>query len=223
MTKLTILCITNGEPHAGEYIARMYAVAKRIGAQLYLGLDRGVAQAADYPCDESIWVTCHGLQEEVADFCVSQCPPGWVLRLDDDEVISPALEAWLGYERYLHERSGLYAFPRVYQWGDETHIICNDGIYPDLQTRLGLRDMMFGYNHIHAGNPRGTGAVVKCAIEHHKLLVKDLPARMAIAKRYEAIRPGAGLSEVYGRYNTPELFYDPIQTREYTTGDMSND
>lgn len=221
--RLTILCITNGEPHAGEYIARMYAVAQRIGAKLYLGLDGERAQKADFQCDESIFVSCHGLQEDVADFCVSQCPPGWVLRLDDDEVISAALEAWLRYEGYLRERSSIYAFPRVYMWGDENTILWNDGIYPDLQTRLGLREAMYGYNHIHAGNPRGTGTVIKRAIEHHKLLVKDFEARMKIAHHYESIRPGAGLSEIYGRYNTPELFYDPIQTRPYKSGDMTND
>jgi len=217
--ELTILCITNGREFAGRFIQRMFDTANRIQARLILGLDGEKAQAAGYPCHASMNLQAVSLQEDVADEAVKACPDGWILRIDDDEVISPALEKWLKEDGYLTAKQALYAFPRVYMWGDEKHILVNDGMWPDLQTRLGWKPYMLGYSYVHAGNPNGTGAIVPYAIEHHKLLVLSHEERKEISYRYENLRPGAGTLPQYARYNLPEMFYEVFETKEYTDGD----
>lgn len=220
---LSILCVTNGDKHVGAFVERMPQLAKRLNAELVLGLDGPTAQSADYRklADVAVDLPAHDvpLQEQVIDVAVGACNGEFILRLDDDEAVSESLEKWLLEGRYKAGR--LFAFPRVYMWGDESHVLSNEGIYPDLQTRLGLKALMFGVNAIHAGNPNGTGTVIPYALEHHKLLVKTYEQRRAIADRYEAIRAGAGYSFTYGRYNTPEDSYQVLETKPYSDGDYS--
>lgn len=221
---LSILCVTNGEQHAGLFVLRMKRLAQILQAELVLGLDSDAARQANWRvlADKAIMdLPPHDvqLQECVSDMCVHECSGDYVLRLDDDEVVSPALEKWL-YEKG-YEAGDLFTFPRVYMYPDDEHILCNEGIYPDLQTRLGLKRKMLGVNFIHAGNPNGCGRVKPYAIEHHKLLVKSFEQRKAIADRYEAIRKGAGTLPDYARYNLPEVIYGELQYKEYQDGDYS--
>lgn len=219
---LSILCVTNGEPHAAQFLMRMQRLASVLGCEFVIGID---GPARDSQLGEfgtrSIKLPDHTvpLQEMVSDIAVNECKGRYVLRLDDDEAVSPALEKWLLKKGY--EGGSLFAFPRVYLYPDAGHVLANDGIYPDLQTRLGLRENMFGVDHIHAGNRHGTGAVIPYAIEHHSLIVKSHEQRLAIADRYEAIRPGAGKSNTYGRYLIPEDIYGELVTKEYADGDYS--
>jgi hypothetical protein len=221
MMTLSILCVTVGEPWAGKYITRMFDLANRLGVELVLGLDKEAAQAAGYPCHRSVNLNSRLIQEEIMDQAVDACPDGYILRLDSDEVVSPALEKWLASGKYAEIGARVYAFPRVYMWGDERHILTNDGIWPDLQTRLGRKECMYGVNQIHAGNRHGTGQVIPYALEHHNLLVKDRPMREAIAHKYESVRAGAGTRPEYARYNLPEHFYPHLTVKEYGEGDYS--
>lgn len=220
---LSIVCVTNGESHVGSYVKRMRQLADNLKAEFVLGLDGQTAQTSklrEY-ADTAIDLPAHDvpLQEKVLDLAIEQCKGAYVLRLDDDEVVSQALEMWLAKKEY--ENGKLFAFPRVYMFNDESHVLANEGIWPDLQTRLGLKPLMFGVNGIHAGNPNGTGAVIPYALEHHKLLVKSYEQRKEIADRYEAIRPGAGYSDTYARYNTPEDIYSELVIKPYTDGNYS--
>ena len=220
---LSILCITNAEPHATKYIALMSQLAERLSAEFVLGLDGKRAQRSDLCqlADTAIRLKPHDvpLQECVMDDAVTACTGAYILRLDDDEVVSPALEKWLAAKEY--EKANLYSFPRVYMHPDEKHILCNDHIYPDLQTRLGKKELMYGVTFIHAGNPNGPGTIAPYAIEHHKLLCRSYVDRQAIATRYEAIRQGAGSLPEYARYNLPEMIYNRLEVKEYTDGDYS--
>ena len=219
--KLSILCVTNNEYAGTEaFIRDMMTAADMLRAEFVLGLDREKAQTAAFRqcADVVIDLTANTLQEDVLDQAIKACSGDWVLRLDDDETISMALFQWLQSDGYIQAGSQLYAFPRVYFYPDVHHFLVNDGVYPDLQTRLGKRDLMTGYNYIHAGNPHGTGTVAPYAIEHHKLLVRTREEREAIAARYESIRPGAGSRPEYARYNLPELFYPELKAKEYTSG-----
>lgn len=218
---LQMLCITNGEPHAKAFIERMFRQCNRLGIELVLGLDREIAQAAGYPCHKSINLQAVNLQEDVSNQAVEFCDADWLLRVDDDEVISPALERWIANGAYREFNSQVYAFPRVYMWPDEQHILVNPDMWPDLQTRLGRRKCMLGVNYIHAGNRFGTGLVIPYAIEHHKLIVKSYEQRLEIARRYEEIRRGAGSLPHYGRYNLPEHYYPQLEYKPYGDGDYS--
>jgi hypothetical protein len=221
---LSILCVTNNQhPQVTWFICQMHRVATLLGAELVLGLDRKDAQRAGFRtlANVALDLQADQLQEDVMDQAVQACHGDYVLRVDDDEVISPALVKWLQAEIYQLINNKVYAFPRVYLWPDAQHLLTNPGMYPDLQTRLGKRACMLGVNYVHAGNPHGTGQIVPYAIEHHNLLVKSREQREAILARYEALRPGAGSLPHYARYNVPELFYPVLESKEYKDGDYS--
>ena len=221
---LSILCVTNNE-YAGtdRFIEHFRELADDIDAELVLGLDREKAQAAPFRklADTFVDLKASTVVEDVMNEAVQHCSGEYILRLDDDETVSPALRMWLKNKVYLDSFGRLFAFPRVYFYGDEKHVIVNQGIYPDLQTRLGLKPLMFGLNYVHAGNPNGTGVVVPYAIEHHKLLVRSLEDRQSIAARYETAKSGAGTNPVWSRYNLPEFVYPELITKEYGNGDYS--
>lgn len=222
---LSILCITNNEYRRTEwFIHEMRRSADALCAEFVLGLDREKAQLSDLRkyADKPLDLTANTLQEDVMDAAVSACSGDWILRLDDDETLSPALFDWLKAGWYARSFYNLYAFPRIYLYGDTRHYLANDGMYPDLQTRLGRKQLMYGVTYIHAGNPNGTGAIAPYAIEHHKLICRSYEERKAIANRYEAIRKGAGSLPEYARYNLPENFYDSMEIKDYANrGDFS--
>lgn len=225
MTALSILCVTNNEhAHVTRFILHMHRLATVLGAELVLGLDREAAQRADFRrlASTAVDVRANALQEDVLDECLAACRGEWVLRLDDDETVSNALANWLANRGHVQAQARLYAFPRVYLIQDEGHILVNEGMWPDLQTRLGRKELMGGYRHVHAGNPHGTGRVVPYALEHHKLLVRSFEERMGIAERYERCRAGAGSDPVYARYNVPERVYAEMLVKEYRDGDFSS-
>lgn len=220
---LSILCVTLAEPHAGLYLVRMSHLARLLGAEFVIGLDGARAHQSHLGklATKAVLLPAHDvpLQECVMDEAVSQCSGEYILRLDDDEAVSPSLQAWLMNRKYVGGQ--LFSFPRVYMHPDEKHVLCNDNIYPDMQTRLGLKHLMYGITFIHAGNPNGAGTFAPFAIEHHKLLCRSYDERLAIANRYEAIREGAGSLPEYARYNLPEKFYSELQVQEYTDGDYA--
>lgn len=221
---LSILCITNNaHPNVTWFICHLHRAAGVLGAELVLGLDREKAQRAHWRslANVAVDLTADQLQEDVMDEAVAACSGDWVLRLDDDEMLSPALLRWLETGAYERTNAPVYAFPRVYLWPDAAHVLVNEGMYPDLQTRLGRKACMFGVDHVHAGNRYGTGLVVPYAIEHHNLLVKTREQREAILARYESLRPGAGTIPHYARYNVPEMFYEVLQSKPYGDGDYS--
>jgi hypothetical protein len=222
IVNLSILCVTNNQhPCVERYVMDMSRLASSLKAEFVLGLDREKAQQSmlGIYADKKIDLTADTLQEDVLDEAINACSGDWLLRLDDDEQVSLALGHWL--ESYDWSAGDLYAFPRVYLYPDERHMLTNPGMWPDLQTRLGRKELMTGCTYVHAGNRNGTGQVVPYAIEHHNLLVKTLEERRALAAHYEAIRPGAGSLPEYARYNLPEDFYPEFILKEYTDGDYS--
>jgi len=110
--------------------------------------------------------------------------------------------AWLRLAFWPSEP--LWAFPRLNLWGDERHFIKADPLWPDLQTRLSTREKAGGRQGVHDGSPFGTGKIADVEIEHHKFLVRDRAARLEIAQRYDAARPGAGFSPTYLPFGLPE-------------------
>jgi len=221
---LSILCVTNNQhPYVTRFVLALHRLATTLGAELVLGLDRERAQRAEFRSLATVAIDLQAdkLQEDVLDQAVDACRGAYILRLDDDEMVSPALENWLMGGSWAAGYARVYAFPRVYLWPDPEHILTNEGMYPDLQTRLGKRECMKGVNYIHAGNPCGTGQVIPFAIEHHNLLVKTRAEREATLARYESIRAGAGTIPHYARYNCPEWFYAELTTKEYSSGDYS--
>ncbi len=213
---LSIVCVTNGEPHALEFAKHFRDMADKLGAELVLGLDGAKAQASELRtlADVTVNVNGTGILESVLDEVLERASGKYILRLDDDEKVSPALFTWLRGSKYLSGNH--FAFPRPYLWGDTAHMLAD--LYPDLQTRLSVKAKAGGRDAIHCGSPYGTGVIVPFAIEHHKFLVKSFDERKQIADRYEQERTGAGWSAEYGRYNLPEMFVRNMQIVAYSDG-----
>jgi hypothetical protein len=219
---LSILCVTDGKPHAEHFLCEMSDLSFRLHCEFIVGLDNfenmRTLDAIHWIGHKIIHLPPHEvkLQECVLDEAIKACSGDYILRLDDDEKVSRSLEMWLMNKDY--ESGNLFSFPRVYMYPDTKHILCNEGMFPDLQTRLGRKELMFGVNSIHAGNPNGCGAIINKAIEHHKLIIKTLDERQEIKQRYDAIRPGAGSSRGYAMFNTPEEVFEQLEVREYSDG-----
>jgi hypothetical protein len=201
---LDILCVTKGEEHADRFIQAMEDAALVLGAGMVVCFD-GLVSVETAPWVRRHQVATDGTIESVLDEAIDHCQAQFVLRLDDDERMTPAMVAWLRTGEWMTEP--LWAFPRLNLWGDEEHFIKADPLYPDLQTRLSTREKAGGRRGVHDGSPFGTGRIAPVAIEHHKFLVRDKFDRQRIAEGYEAIRQGAGLGEHYVAFNLPEIFY----------------
>ena len=209
MTDLSILIITNGAPHAGPYLAKAGKLSRSLGAEYVIAGDgrQGMAAAKRY-ADVAVQMYSAGYMESIYHASVQKCSGDYILRLDDDEEASPALIAWLSEHRY--KDAPLWAFPRCKTWGGVDTFITNHPLWPDLQTRCGVKSQMGGRYNIHDGATHGTGRVAPVAILHHKFVIKSLEERKRIAANYDAVKSGCGTGATYGYYNLPEMCYTKI-------------
>lgn len=180
MSDLTILCVTQYEESTFDLRHAMARAALGLGARLlrFGGRDAGCI-------------------ENVLDAAVAQCREGYVLRLDDDEAMSPEMLAWLASGAYREHDH--WAFPRMNLWPDTGHFIASHSLWPDYQTRLSVKAKSGGRSSIHDGSPFGTGELAPVPIEHHKFLVRSEAERREILARYEAL--GA---HGYAQFSVPE-------------------
>jgi hypothetical protein len=212
VSDITILCVTRAEPYALEFLTDMAGLASDLAAPLYVGVDGDEAARRLNGLDSEHVFTLrsHGYIESVLDEAVAECPPGWILRLDDDERVSHAMYEWLLEREY--RMSDHWAFPRANLWPNEHMRLAGsaDGypeggtLWPDLQTRLSSKEKSGGRTRIHVGSPYGTGAVAPVAIEHYKFLRRSFEERTRQARRYESVQEGAG-SGNYLAFQTPEV------------------
>lgn len=216
---LSILCVTNAEPHAGSFLLRMSRLARLLDAEFVIGLDGERAHKSGFNmwCTKTINLNGAGYIESVLDEAVNNCAGDFIFRLDDDEAASPALGKWLLSGAY--KDADVWCFPRVYLWKDDQHYIPE--LFPDVQTRLTTKGKAGGRNVIHSGSPYGTGRIAPYAIEHHKLLVKTIEERERILDHYETIQVGAGRRPEFAKYNLPELFTSSLTSEDYSDGDYS--
>jgi hypothetical protein len=189
---LTILCVSAGAAYGEPFIDDMREVAADLNCRFVL-----------YDGSEARVI------EDVLDEAVALCAEGWILRLDDDERVSPEMYRWLLASSW-HEADH-WAFPRLNLWPDDDHYIRSDPLFPDLQTRLSTKAKSGGRTEIHQGSPFGTGRLAPCAIEHHKFLVRSEEERRALVLHYDAVRDGAGRG--FADFSVPEDF--PLSIAEY--------
>jgi len=190
---LSILCVTKGESYARPFIQDMLRLAYSIGAEVVLAADGPTAM-----CNLRAWntsarlvrVDSKGYIESVLDEAVDACRGVYILRLDDDERCSPAMEKWLDEVQYTQDVH--WKFPRAHFWKDLRTCIINPPLWPDHQTRLSVKEMSGGRRTVHAGSPFGGGRLAPVVLEHHKFLIKSYEERLAIAKVYDSVHPGYG-------------------------------
>jgi hypothetical protein len=209
---ISILCITKLEGYAQPYLTQFEKLAKALKGELVIGFDVYPNQTSTAPIKtcaslvQIIPVRSEGYLESVHDLVVAQCRGDYVLRLDDDEQCSPAMEDWLKLGKYRdHDH---WKFNRAHLWptdGPKPMMIKTPQLWPDQQTRLSVRAKADGRNIIHAGSPYGGGELAPVLIEHHKFLVKTLAERRAIVANYDRVAQGAGTE--FAAFSVPEDYY----------------
>lgn len=209
--KLSILTVTAGEPYTGRFLWHFRAVADMLSAEFVVAHDRCTPWACG--ADKYVPVKSSGVIEDVLVEAHAACSGDYVLRLDDDETLSP--QAILCIAAWLPEAGDtkVYAFPRANLWGDQWHAISSGDLFPDFQVRLMPRDRECR-TKVHEGI--APDALFPGMILHHKFLLKSLAERRAIAARYEAKQAGCG-SGHYLQFSVPEDCFE-IKTFPFFTG-----
>lgn len=181
---LTVLCVTEGYPHARRFLEEHADLADTLGARLVIGADgpaafdmtRGVG-------DSVVLVQSEGSMESILDELLEHCDPGHVLRIDDDEACSPAMVEWLldrAYEAHDH-----WSFATASLFPDPDHYIVSPPLWPDPHSRLSIREKSGGRPVLHMPSPHGPGQLAPVVLEHHKFIVRPLEERRARVLRSE--------------------------------------
>lgn len=212
---LSLLMVSKGEPHAWPFIVKLQQAALRIphcevvvcadGPEAVRAL--GNHSFAVYELPQS-----RGFIEDRLDLAVNFCTRRNVLRVDDDETLSPALVDWLASDAY--QASDVWRFPRVHFWGDDQSVLITDALYPDWQIRLSTREKAKGRPAVpHSMPPSGIGMPAPVVLEHHKFLVKTRSEREAVAARYDAVADGLGTGRTFKVFSLPEAVYEGLDVR----------
>lgn len=183
MSELTILCVSKGEPYSAPFREDLERLAFLLAAE-YVEFDGSQAACV----------------EQVLDEAVASCAEGYILRIDDDERVSRAMQEWLLLRAYREDEH--WSFPRMHLWPTPDSFIDSPPLWPDQQTRLSVKAKSGGRSEVHAGSPFGSGRLAECAIEHWKFLVRSYEERMALLTHYEETQPGAGYQ--FAAFSLPE-------------------
>lgn len=217
MNDLTIACITKVEAFAPPFLLAMQDAARNLDAEFLIGADGedAVLRAnAQLQQARVVRVNSRGFLESVHDDLIRHCTTSYVLRLDDDEKMSPAMLDWLMDRAY--RTSDHWKFPRANMWTPTT-FLRSSHLWPDHQTRLSVQTKALGRTHLHAGSPHGGGRPAPVAIEHYKFVVKTREERLQIAHRYDEIQGGCGTGGMLP-FNLPEDFYTDLPIEGWGDG-----
>ena len=209
---LSILTVTKAEPFACRFLRRMSRLAEAADAEFVIAGDGAAArlQLRHWGFTEDaivVSVESAGFLESVLEAAVRCCSGKYILRLDDDEAASEAMERWVCGHQFTEETH--WKFPRMHLWGGTSQVLLNGPLWPDHQTRLSIRKKAGGRHTVHAGSPFGGGVLAPVAIEHHKFLVKTAAERLAIAQRYDRIHAGYGTGG-FLPFNLPEEAFSEL-------------
>lgn len=172
---ISVLCVSDCKPRAQAFFDHFEGLAKRLGGEFVLVRD-------------GVDVHSKGYIESVLDEAIAMTKGDWILRLDDDEKVSKAMERWIN--RGSHLKYDQWSFPRAHFWGDPKTVILEKYYWPDVQTRLSVRAKSGGITRIHQPSPFGGGAIAPVCLEHWVYLVKSYEERVETGLRYQQIASG---------------------------------
>jgi hypothetical protein len=215
MRLLSILTVTKAENYVPQFLIAMRNLAEKANAELVIAGDGTEAMnklRAWGLGDEEILVSVasKGYIESVLDQAVNCCGGKYILRIDDDEFVSPEMASWIVDEKFTE--ADHWKFPRVHLWEKRNQFIANAPLWPDHQTRLSIRKKSGNRNFIHAGSPYGGGRLAPVILEHAKFLVKSWQERKAIADRYDSFGVGLGSNGMLA-FNLPEDAYKHMELK----------
>lgn len=219
---LSIICMTRGTIHNADFLFDLTEAAVALGAEMLVGVD-GVRE---YPVPISLRmkvlpIQTDGFVESGLNQLARHAQGRFVLRLDDDESISPAMLQWLKEKRY--EGAPAWVFATAALWGDDKHFITSPPFWPDTHVRLTAWHLASDWPNEPHGKPSWvrTARPAPVAIRHHKFLVRTYEERKAIADGYEAKLKGGG----HGKrlvYNLPEAVLKQLTVSSVGDGPLSN-
>lgn len=226
MPTLSILTFTQLKDWSIPFLRDLARVAGLCHAELVMVVDTREMTPSVTPLftqpdgrvlpDQILWLRSKGYVESILEEGVAQCNGEFILRMDDDERIPPAMVDWLVREEYRGHPH--WKFATANMWGDEKHFIFNAPLWPDHHTRLSLKTMSGGRNCPHAGSPFGGGEFAPVIFEHHKFLAKTWAERTAIAARYDCVGDGYGTGSGIKCFSLPEECYDVLYLAETDEG-----
>src|SRR5688572_11243297 len=102
LNDLSILCVTKNEPHAALSLQRLDAFCAQTGAELNILVDAElndnrhvILDGVRGPHVRIGFTHSAGYIESVLDDAIAFTTREYILRIDDDEALSPALDRWL--------------------------------------------------------------------------------------------------------------------------------
>ncbi len=154
-----------------------------------------------------------GYLETVLSHIYASTTCGWVMRLDDDELLSQALAQQI--RTLMDSGNDYYHIARAHCVDPEAHIYIHTGFlpqgpnadwWPNYQLRLFRRDHCMHQGHLHEGPIGiGKGGYIEAPILHFNT-AKPRPEREAVVARYKRLN---GITETRG---DTALFEDyPVQ------------
>ncbi len=210
---LSILVVTKAEPHVwGELAVLDYHCRLHELGPLVLVADGQLATRrlvrGGYQPD--VTVESKGYIESVLDEAVSFCDTDYILRLDDDERLSPGLVDWLASGAWAN--ADHWKFNRAHLWPTPECRLDHPQLWPDHQTRLSTKEKSGGRGVIHAGSPFGGGTLAPddAVIWHDKFLLRHEAARARIADGYDRVQPGAGARGGMRAFSLPDVVGAPV-------------
>lgn len=205
---LSILCVTRVAEYGRQFRKDMAEFAETIHAEMVFAVDGTQAfyrLAEEYHICKAVIVDSLGYMESVLDESIASCSRKYILRLDDDERISPSMREWLLAGAY--QEGDHWSFPRFHIWPNMTHFLASQPYFPDWQTRLSVKEKSGGRSKIHSGSPFGLGKPAKVGIEHYELTVKTLEERATLAQQYARVQ-GYDISDEDALKTQPERWTD---------------
>jgi len=200
---LSICCLTNAP---GERLASILGQLRPLAHEIVVGADTraGAERHREYAAiADTVVLVEFEFAERHLGWLAGQCSGDWILRIDDDEIASPALIERLPWlmsqlvEQYWVPRRWLYSTPN--QWLDELPW------WPDYHNRLVRRNARLRFSGLlHTGaEPVWPARFLDWPLYHLECVLKERRIREAKVAYLDSMRPGlmapggGPLNEVY--------------------------
>ena len=220
---MSIVTVTDAQPRTEAFLLHMRELADDLGAELVIGYDtrKGVAnmmRAHEYS-DLTVIVKSDGYLESILQDVIDSATGTWILRLDDDEMVTPAMWQWLKDRKYQDGESQIWSFPEATLWPTTMSFISSYPFWPDSHPRLQTWRFAIWDKTPHGGAKHGPGLVAPVAIAHHKLLIKTIEERRAI---WEHRDKGKVRDEVHAEMCVPEDNFEELTIHPLGDGQFEN-
>ena len=219
MKPLSLVTVTTAQPRAEAFLSHMRDLSDDIGAEFVVGYDTlygigGMEMAQKY-ADMMCIVKSKGYLESVLQDVIDAAGGIWILRLDDDEMVTPAMWKWLKDKEYESGKSQIWSFPEATLFPSTMSFISSTPFWPDIHPRLQTWRYAQWDRNPHGGAKHGPGVTAPVAIAHHKLLVKTIGERRAI---WEQRDKGKARDEIHASMSVPEDNYDELTIHPLSDG-----